>query len=259
MAYETIQVTVEQGIAVIMLNRPPMNPLNSMVFRDLARIADECQADPGVKVLIITGSGDKAFAAGADVAEMAQLTPVQVYNFCQGSRSAFSKLEELGKPVIAAVNGISFGGGCELALACDFRIAADNAKFAFPETGLGIIPGGGGTQRLSRLIGVSRAKELMFMGDIIDAAAAEKIGLVNKVVPAASLMDEALKMAKKLAARPRVAVQMAKAAIQFGSNVDIKSGLEAEIQNFVIAFASADGQEGLKAFMEKRKPIYTDQ
>ncbi len=259
MAYETIQVTVEQGIAVIILNRPPMNPLNSLVFRDLACAADECKADNGVKVLIITGSGDKAFAAGADVAEMIQLTPVQVYNFCQGSRNAFSKLEELGKPVIAAVNGISFGGGCELALACDFRVAADNAKFAFPEIRLGIIPGGGGTQRLSRLIGVSRAKELMFTGDIIDAAAAEKIGLVNKVVPAASLMDEALKMAKKLAARPRVAVQMAKAAIQFGSNVDIKSGLEAEIQNFVIAFASADGQEGLKAFMEKRKPIYTDQ
>jgi len=258
MSYEAIQVTKEGRVAIITLNRPPMNPLNSAVFRDLAKVADEFRVDSTVKVVIITGAGGKAFAAGADVSEMATLTPVEAYNFCQRSKIAFSKLENLNKPVIAAVSGVAFGGGCELALSCDFRIAADNAKFAFPETGLGIIPGGGGTQRLPRLIGATKAKELMFLGDIIDAATAEKIGLVNKVVPADALMEEAMKMANKLAAKPLVAIQMTKAAINLGGNVDITSGLEAEIQNFVIAFASADGKEGISAFVEKRKPNYTD-
>lgn len=258
MSYEAIQVTREGKVAVITLNRPPMNPLNSAVFRDLAKAADEFSTDARVKAVIITGAGGKAFAAGADVSEMATLTPVEVYSFCQGSKIAFSKLENLNKPVIAAVSGVAFGGGCELALACDFRIAADNAKFAFPETGLGIIPGGGGTQRLPRLVGATKAKELIFLGDIIDAVTAERIGLVNKVVPADALMEEAMKMANKLAEKPLVAIQMAKAAINLGGNVDLTSGLEAEIQNFVIAFASADGKEGLSAFVEKRKPNYTD-
>ncbi|MBC7075144.1 MAG: enoyl-CoA hydratase/isomerase family protein [Syntrophomonadaceae bacterium] len=258
MSYETIQVNREDGVAVITLNRPPMNPLNSFVFRDLAKAADEFENDPSVKVVIITGSGSKAFAAGADVSEMANLTPVEAYSFCQGSKTAFSKLENLSKPVIAAISGVAFGGGCELALACDFRIAADNAKFAFPETGLGIIPGGGGTQRLPRLIGSAKAKELILMGDIISAETAEKIGLVNKVVPVDMLMEEAMNMARKLTAKPLVAMQMAKEAINNGGNVDISSGLNMEIQNFVIAFASSDGKEGLSAFVEKRKPNYTD-
>lgn len=258
MTYETIRISKNGGVATITLERPPMNPLNSTVFRDLAKAADEFQADPSVKAVIITGSGGKAFAAGADVSEMAALTPVEVYNFCQGSKIAFSKLENLSKPVIAAINGVAFGGGCELALSCDFRLAAENAKFAFPETGLGIIPGGGGTQRLPRLIGAARAKELMFLGDIIDAATAENIGLVNKVVPADSLMEETIKMAQKLAARPLVAIQMTKAAINNGGNVNISTGLDMEIQNFVIAFSSADGKEGLSAFVEKRKPKYID-
>ncbi len=258
MAYESIQVSKQDGVAIITLNRPPMNPLNSAVFRDLSQAADEFQVDSSVKVVVITGSGSKAFAAGADVSEMATLTPVQVYSFCQGSKTAFSKLENLSKPVIAAISGVAFGGGCELALSCDFRIAADNAKFAFPETGLGIIPGGGGTQRLPRLIGATRAKELMLMGDMIDAVDAEKIGLVNKVVPVESLMEETVIMAKKLASKPLVALQMTKAAINNGVNVDIASGLEMEIQNFVIAFASDDGKEGISAFVGKRKPDYTD-
>jgi len=258
MAYETILFNKEDEVAVITLNRPPMNPLNSMVFKELAQAAEEIQADPSVKVVIITGSGSKAFAAGADVSEMATLTPVEAYTFCQGSKTAFAKIESLSKPVIAAISGVAFGGGCELALACDFRIAADNAKFAFPETGLGIIPGGGGTQRLPRLIGATKAKELIFLGDIIDAANAEKIGLVNKIVPVDSLLEEAMKMAKKLAKKPLVAIQMAKEAINNGGNVDINSGLNLEIQNFVIAFSSADGKEGLTAFVEKRKPNYID-
>ena len=258
MAYEAILVTKEDGIAVVNLNRPPMNPLSSQVWSELGQAADEFSKDSSVKVVIITGTGTKAFAAGADVSEMATLTPVEVYNFCQTSKVAMMKIENLNKPVIAAIPGVAFGGGCELALSADFRIAGDNAKFAFPEVGLGIIPGGGGTQRLSRLVGACKAKELMFIGDIIDAAAAEKIGLVNQVVPIDSLMDEAKAMAKKLASKPLVALQMCKSAINASGNVDMATGLELEIQNFVMAFASADGKEGIAAFVEKRKPNYTD-
>lgn len=258
MAYEVIQLNKENGVATITLNRPPMNPLNSQIFRELIQAADELQADAIVKAVIITGAGDKAFAAGADITEMANLTPVEAYSFCQGSRIAFEKIENLGKPVIAAINGLALGGGCELALSCDFRLAADAAKFGQPEINLGIIPGAGGTQRLSRLIGAAKAKELIFLGDIFDAAAAEKMGLVNKVVPVDSLLEEARKLARKLASKPAVAMKMAKAAINTGVNLDITSALTLEIQNFIIAFASDDRKEGMGAFMEKRKPNFTD-
>lgn len=258
MTYNAIQLTREDGVAIITLNRPPMNPLNSQVFKELTQAADELQGDASIKAVIITGVGNKAFAAGADITEMANLTPVEAYSFCQVSRIAFEKIENLGKPVIAAINGMALGGGCELALACDFRLAADNSKFGQPETGLGIIPGGGGTQRLPRLIGTAKAKEIIFLGDIFDAAEAEKIGLINKAVPADSLMSEAKKLAKKIVSKPAVAMKMAKAAINIGINLDINSALNLEIQNFVIAFASDDRKEGIGAFMEKRKPNFTD-
>lgn len=258
MAYEVILLNKENGVATITLNRPPMNPLNSQVFRELSQAADELQADASVKAVIITGAGDKAFAAGADITEMVNLTPVEALPFCQASRIAFEKIENLGKPAIAAINGLALGGGCELALSCDFRIAADTAKFGQPEINLGIIPGAGGTQRLSRLIGAAKAKELIFLGDIFDAAAAESLGLVNKVVPAGSLMEEAGKLARKLASKPAVAMKMAKAAINTGVNLDITSALTLEIQNFIIAFASEDRKEGMTAFVEKRKPDFTD-
>lgn len=258
MAYEVIQLHKENGVATITLNRPPLNPLNSQVFRELSRAADELQADASVKAVILTGSGDKAFAAGADVSEMAQMTPVEVYDFCQASLAAFQKIENLGKPVIAAIKGMALGGGSELAMCCDFRLAADNAKFGQPEVGLGIIPGGGGTQRLPRLVGTAKAKEILFLGEIFDAAEAEKIGLVNKVVPADSVLDEAQKLAKKLAAKPAVAMRMLKTAVNTGMNMDITSALNVEIQNFAIAFASDDRKEGISAFLEKRKPNYTD-
>lgn len=257
MAYETIQLNIENGVATITLNRPPMNPLNSQIFRELALAADELQADASVKAVIITGAGDKAFAAGADVSEMINFTPIEAYAFCQGSRTAFEKIENIGKPVIAAINGMALGGGCELALCCDFRLAADNAKFGQPEINLGIIPGGGGTQRLTRLIGTAKTKELIFLGDVFDAAAAEKIGLVNKVVPAESLMEEARKLAEKLASKPAVAMKMAKAAINNGLNMDITKALTLEIQNFIITFTSDDCKEGIGAFVEKRKPNFT--
>jgi enoyl-CoA hydratase len=258
MEYKTILLSKENGVAVLTLNRPPMNPLNSQVFIELGQAIDEIKADSAIKAVIITGAGGKALAAGADVSEMANLTPVEGYQFCQNSKTAFEKIENLNKPVIAAISGVAFGGGCELALACDYRLAADNAKFGQPELGLGIIPGGGATQRLPRLIGMAKAKELIFLGDIIDAVTAEKIGLVNKIVPADTLLAEAQILAQKMAAKPAVALQMAKEAMNVGINLDIASGLVLEIQNFVTAFASADAKEGLSAFVDKRKPQYTD-
>ena len=258
MAYEEILLTKEDGIATITLNKPPMNPLGSQVFRELIQAIDDIQADHSVKVVIITGAGEKALAAGADITEMANLTPVEVHTFCQNSLIAFSKIENLGKPVIASINGLCLGGGTELTLACDFRIAADTAKFGQPEINLGIIPGAGGTQRLPRLIGTARAKELIFLGDIIDATTALNIGLVNKVVPLSSLREETVKFANKLATKPAVAMKMAKASINTGMSLDITSALTLEIQNFILAFASDDGKEGISAFMEKRKPNYTD-
>lgn len=258
MAYEVIQLTKENGVATITLNRPPMNPLNSQIFRELAAAADELQADASVKAVVLTGSGDKAFAAGADVSEMAQMTPVEAYDFCQISLGAFQKLENLGKPVIAAINGLTLGGGSELAMCCDFRLASENAKFGQPEINLGIIPGGGGTQRLSRIVGTAKAKEIMFLGEVFDAAEAEKIGLVNKVVTAEALLEEAHKLGRKLAAKPAVAMKMLKSAINIGINLDISSALNVEVQNFAIAFASEDCKEGISSFLEKRKPKFTD-
>ncbi len=258
MAYEVIQLETAGSVATITLNRPPMNPLNSQVFRELIQAVEELEALAAVKAVIITGAGERAFAAGADITEMVNLSPVDVYTFSQGSRRAFARLENLGKPVIAAVNGLALGGGTELALACDFRLAADTAKFGQPEINLGIIPGAGGTQRLPRLIGMAKAKELIFLGEMIDAATAEKFGLVNKMVPAAALMDEARALAAKLAAKPAVAIKMAKEAINTGMNLDIQSGLILEVQNFITTFASADRQEGMSAFLEKRKPSFTD-
>lgn len=257
MAYEVIQLHKENGVATITLNRPPLNPLNRQVFRELSQAADELQDDAFVKAVILTGAGDKAFAAGADVSEMAQLTPVEVYDFCQVSLAAFQKIENLSKPVIAAIKGVALGGGCELALCCDFRLAANNAKFGQPEINLGIIPGGGATQRLPRLVGTAKAKEILFLGEVFDATEAENIGLVNKVVPANALLEEALKLAKELAAKPAVAMRMLKGAINIGMNLDITSALNMEIQNFAVTFASDDRKEGIGAFLEKRKPNYT--
>lgn len=258
MVYETIQLKIDEGIAVITLNRPPMNPLNSRVFQELGQVADALQGDDSVKAVIITGSGNKAFAAGADITEMINLSPVEAYTFCQNSRITLEKIENLAKPVIAAINGFALGGGCELALCCDFRLAADTAKFGQPEINLGIIPGGGGTQRLSRLIGTARTKELIFLGEIIDAATAERLGLVNKVVPASSLFEEAWELARKLASKPAVAMKMSKVAINTGINLDITSALTLETQSFLTAFSSNDSKEGMKAFLEKRKPAFTD-
>lgn len=257
MSYGAIIVQREGGIATIILNRPPLNPLNSQVFRELALAAAELEADREVRAVIITGAGEKAFAAGADINEMKDLTPVEMHRFCRASTLAYSAIENIGKPTIAAVNGLALGGGCELALACDLRLASDTAKFGLPEINLGIIPGGGGPQRLPRLIGAGRAKEMMFLGEMIDAARAEKYGLVNRVVPGAQLMHEALALAEKLKQKPPVALGVLKEAINTGLNTDLPSALEYGIKSFIVAFASEDRKEGISAFTEKRRPDFT--
>jgi len=258
MAYETILLKIEGKIATITLNRPPMNPLNSDIFRDIVEAVREIEADKNVKVIVLNSAGDRAFAAGADVKEMVQLTPVEIYEFCQGFRKACSSLESFALPVIAVIKGLALGGGCELAMSCDLRIAADNAKFSQPEINLGIIPGAGGTQRLTRLIGAARAKELIMTGDVIDAATAERFGLVNKVVPLAEIDAVVAELADKLAAKPKVGLMMAKSAINTGQDVNLASGLGFEILSFALCSASEDKYEGMTALLEKRKANFKD-
>lgn len=256
--YETIGLNIEAGIATITLNRPPVNALNTKLFLELRQAVAELDADPAVRVLVITGAGEKAFAAGVDITEMKDLTPVGAYRFCQTAGSALGAVANMSKPTIAAVNGLALGGGCELALACDFRLAADTAKFALPEINLGIIPGGGGTQRLPRLIGAARAKELLFLGEMIDANLAGQYGLANKVVPAAELAGETKILAGKLAAKSLYALSIIKNTVHKGLNMNLSEALDFETKNFVVVFASEDRQEGMGAFMEKRKPVFTD-
>jgi len=253
---ETIILKVEEGIATITLNRPPVNPLNAQIYRELKQAAAELDADPGVQAVIITGAGEKAFAAGADLNEMKDLTSVGAYHFCKVAGSALRFIENMSKPTIAAVNGLALGGGCELALTCDFRLASDKAKFALPEISLGLMPGAGGTQRLPRLIGVARVKELIFLGETIAAVRAEQFGLVNKVVPAAELMQEAKIIAKKLAAKSPHVLSVIKSSVDNGLNMDLSVALDFEIKNFILVFSSEDRQEGISAFMEKRKPNF---
>ena len=259
MDYQTILYEKGEGIAVITLNRPKnMNALNSALFRELNHALTEIDGDEEVKVVILAGS-EKFFAAGADITEMDGIaTPVDAHRFLKDVQAVFNRIEDLEKPVIAAVSGLALGGGCELTLACDLRIAAENATFGQPEIKIGVIPGAGGTQRLPRIIGITKAKELLYTGDFIDAEEAYRIGLVNKVVPAASLMEEARKMAGKIARQPGFAVKITKIAVNGGMNMDMKSAMAYEARCFEILFSTADQKEGMKAFVEKRKPVFTD-
>ena len=210
-----------------------------------------------VRAIVLTGSGEKAFVAGADISEMAGLDLVGINKMNKVSRAVFTQIENSTKPVIAALNGMALGGGLELALVCDLRISSEKAKFAFPEVGLGIIPGGGGTQRLPKIVGQGIAKELLYFGEMFDSARAMELGIVNKVVPAEEVVSVAKEWANKLAQKPPVALQMLKQAVNAGSNTDIESGLIIEAACFGNAFATEDRKEGLNAFVEKRKPVYT--
>lgn len=259
MSYETVIVEYEGSTAIIKINRPnALNALNRKVFEELGAVLDEMQGAVTPKVVIITGVGDRAFVAGSDITDMKDLTSFESRGFANLAGKTINKVENLDRPVIAAINGFALGGGCELAMACDIRIASDTAKLGQPEINLGIIPGSGGTQRLPRLVGPSKAKQLIFTGELIDANAALAIGLVDKVVPHGQLMEEAKKLASLIAGKPRIALEMAKSSVNRGLDVDLRTALNYEIECFAQCFASDDQKEGVKAFLEKRKANFTD-
>jgi enoyl-CoA hydratase len=257
MGFETIVLTVERGVATLTLNRPQrLNALNRQMFRELDEALDQAAADPAARVLVITGAGDRAFAAGADIREFADMTPVAALDFSRNAQRVFRKLEILPKPTVAAVNGFALGGGCELMMACDIAYAADTAKVGQPEITLGIIPGAGGTQRLARLVGKQKAKELCMTGDMIPAEEALRLGLVCKVVPAAELMTEVGKLCERILGKGDVALRMVKEAIEAGAQVDLASGMEMEAKSWAVCFTTEDRAEGVQAFLEKRAPNF---
>lgn len=254
MEYENLLLERENNIVIVKINRPKfLNALNSTTLAELSQVLDELALDPAVRVVILTGSGDKAFVAGADIAQMRGLNPMDARRFSQLGQNVMSKIESLPQPVIAVVNGFALGGGTELALACDIRIASDKAKFGQPEVTLGLLAGFGGTQRLPRLIGSGRAGEILFTGDLISAEEAYRMGLVNHVYPLESLLQEAIGLARRIASRAPVAVQLTKSAIQHGKNMDLVSGQAYEAEVFGQTFNTEDQKEGCTAFLEKRK------
>jgi enoyl-CoA hydratase len=253
MDYKNLIVEKSDKICKISFNRPKaLNALNTEVLEELDKLLDEIEKDDETFVVVFTGEG-KAFVAGADIGEMKDKNLIEGKKFAQLGHKVFRKIELLEKPVIAAVNGYALGGGCELAMSCDIRIAGEKAKFGQPEVGLGITPGFGGTQRLSRLVGSAKAKELIFTADTISAQEAEKIGLVNKVVPQEELIIETMNMANKITSKGQVAVRFSKNAINRGIETDIDTALDIEINLFGMCFATEDQKEGMKAFTEKRK------
>lgn len=256
MIFKNLIMQIDEGIATITLNRPEvLNALNNQVFNELALAAEEITRNNSIRAVIITG-GDQVFAAGADIGPLATADAVDVATTDKPSARAFRLIENIPKPVIAAVAGYALGGGCELSLVADIRIAAENASFGLPEIKLGIIPGAGGTQRLPRLIGPGRAKEMIFSGELINSAEAWRIGLVNKVVPSDQLLPEAMKLAKRYSSRGAVALRMAKSAVNVGLKMELEAGLQYERQCFNLLFATQDQKEGMKAFQEKRKPQF---
>lgn len=256
MSVELVLWEQRDDFAVITLNRPPMNPLSSAAFQQLEKILSTIESNPSINAVIFTSAGEKAFCTGIDIAEIKNLSSLQMYEFCMQSLSVFNKIENLTKPTIAVISGLALGGGCELALTCDFRLAGGKARFGQPEINLGIIPGGGGTQRLPRLIGETRAKELLLLGEMIDAATARDYGLVNKVLPETELMPAAEELARKLASKAVVAMQVLKKTINMGRNLDLPSATQFEIESFMVSFNTEDRQEGINALLEKRKPIF---
>jgi enoyl-CoA hydratase len=256
-AYQTLLYEKKDGIGTVTLNRPDKrNALNSTVYRELYDVFEAIEEDAEVRVVILTGAGDRAFCAGSDVAEMQNMGPLESQKFMATIRKTSDFIYALTKPTIAAVNGYALGGGCELSMCCDIRIASEKARFGQPEITLGLIPGASGTQRLPRLIGAAKAKEMIFTGDLIDAATALNLGLVNKVVPAEKLMEEALALATKLAGMSGPVLAMAKMAINTGLDTDMASGLNMEAKCNALCFATYDRKEGMDAFIEKRKAVF---
>lgn len=257
MEYRNIVFDVKDGIGCITFNRPKaLNALNGETLNELFHALEQIRENEEIRVLILTGAGEKAFVAGADITELATFGALEGKHFSALGQKAIDKLQELDIPTIAAVNGFALGGGCEIAVACDFIYACETAKFGLPEINLGLIPGFGGTQRLPRLIGKNRAKEMIFTGMMIDAQQAASMGLVNKVCPAASLLDETMKTAGVIASKGKVSLRAAKQTINTGMDVDLQNGCLVECNAFALCMASEDAREGTSAFLEKRKAAF---
>ena len=256
---EVVTLQLEAPLALVTLNRPKsLNALNSEVYRQLIAILRRVEGMDTIKAVILTGAGDKAFAAGADIAQMVHEDSMAARRLSGLCHEAAGLLENMRQVTIAAVNGYALGGGCELTLACDIRIAAEQARFALPEVTLGIIPGGGGTQRLARLIGAGRAKEMIFTGDQIDAQEAWRIGLVNHVVPKEDLLETCRTLGKKIASRASYAVYLAKTAINSSQEIDLKNGAQREMDLMGLALDTHDKQEGMEACLAGRPPEFQD-
>ena len=250
--YNTLLFENKDGIGIVKVNRPDaLNALNGEVLTELSEIFDEMLVDDSIKVVILTGEG-RAFVAGADIAAMNQMSAIEGRDFMLKGQAVMQKIEVFEKPVIAAVNGFALGGGCELAMSCDIRFASEKAKFGQPEVGLGIIPGFGGTQRLPRLVGKGIAKMMIFGAEIFGAEDAKAFGLVEKVFPVETLLEETEKFAQVVASKAPIAVKLAKVAINNGVNVDLPTGVNFEAESSVAPFCSEDKTEGMTAFLEKR-------
>ena len=257
MPYETLLLDRDTPVAVVTLNRPKaLNALNRQLIAELDDVLARVQADAAIRALVVTGAGDRAFAAGADISELAALGPDAARAFATTGQAVFARLESLGKPSVAAVNGFALGGGCELAMACTLRVAAESAQFGQPEIDLGLLPGFGGTQRLTRLVGRGRALDLLLRGHRITATEAERIGLVNIVVPTASLMERARGLAGELASKAPLAVRYVLAAVHEGADLPLDAANRIEAAYFGLAAATGDMREGTRAFLEKRKPAF---
>lgn len=258
MEFANVLLEKADRIATLTINRPKaLNALNKDTLLEIKAAVENVRDDDSIDVLIITGAGDKAFVAGADITYMLDINAMQAREFGQIGQAAFSLIETMSKPVIAAINGFTLGGGCELAMACDFRFCTEKSQFGQPEVRLGVTPGFGGTQRLPRLVGLGMAKEILYTGDNIDAQEALRIGLVNKIVPEAELMDYVKKIAKNISARGAIAVRLCKDAVNEGMQTDIDRAMSIEADIFGLCFATADQKEGMRAFVEKRRAQFT--
>ncbi|MBE6091314.1 MAG: short-chain-enoyl-CoA hydratase [Clostridium beijerinckii] len=254
---ENIKVKEENGISVICIDRPKsLNALNTQTLKELGQIINDISERKDIYTVIITGSGEKAFVAGADITEMKSKSAIEGRKMAKLAQKIFSNIENMPQVVIAAVNGYALGGGCELSMACDIRLASTKAKFGQPEVGLGIIPGFAGTQRLPRLVGKGIAKELIFTTDMIDAKEAYRIGLVNKVYEPEELMEKTIELAQKIMKKGLFAVSLAKSAINNGLNMDTESAYAFEADLFGLCFSTDDQTEGMSAFIEKRKALF---
>jgi enoyl-CoA hydratase len=257
MEYENLVIQKREKVAVVTVNRPDkLNALNVRTRLELLAAFKALEGDDEVRVVVITGAGEKAFIAGADINEFAGKTALEEREVMRNSR-AFDAVEDFPKPVIAMINGYALGGGCELAMACDIRIAATTARLGQPEIKLGIIPGGGGTQRLPRLVGEGKAMELILTGDMIDAGEAHRLGLVNHVVAPQELEAKTMELANRIAEMSPVALRLAKQAVKNAARLNLRTGLDSEADLFALSFTSQDKEEGISAFIAKRKPDFT--